>query len=183
VGSVGTPLRLFKSPDGGPFNDITEDVLPGSVRTRGRTGGFSDFLIVTDLRAHADVADDKYLFLVARLANPAIAPATRLRLETLLASSRSAFDAADYAGARAALLDFESAVRTAAGGAVPNRWRSARDLDNIAGDLLGESASLRFTLAGCGPEPGRARAAQRTPARQRGPGALARAGDHAERGP
>jgi hypothetical protein len=73
-------------------------------------------------------------------------PATRLTLETLLAASRSAFDAADHAGARAALLDFESAVRTAAGGAVPDRWRSARDLDNIAGDLLGESASLRFTL-------------------------------------
>jgi hypothetical protein len=144
--AVGTPLRLFKSPDGGLFTDITEDVLPGSVRTRGRTGGFSDFLIVADLRDHAEVADDRYLFLAARLANPGIAPATRLALETQLATSRSAFDVANYPNASAALLTFESMVRSAAGSAVPNRWRSARDLDNVAGDLLGESSSLRFTL-------------------------------------
>src|SRR5690606_10213776 len=56
----GTRLRLFKSEDGGPYFDITESVEPGSVRARGRTGGFSQFMILRDLRPTSDVVDAKY---------------------------------------------------------------------------------------------------------------------------
>ncbi|HEX7916612.1 DUF6689 family protein, partial [Rudaea sp.] len=56
----GTPLRLFKAPLGGNFVDITEDVRPGSVDTRGREGGFSQFLIVADLRPNSVVAAGKF---------------------------------------------------------------------------------------------------------------------------
>lgn len=142
-----SPYRLYKAPAGGVFHDITSDVLQGSVRTRGQTGGFSDFLILSDLvPSYADDADDKYLFLAARLASGAISAKARKVLERDLAASREAYDATDYIAARYALTTFVTRVKSFAGFNVPNRWRSARDLDNVAGDLLGEAGSLDFTL-------------------------------------
>ena len=44
----GSPYRLFKAPLGGPFADLTAEVLPGSVRTRSRTGAISEFVIALD---------------------------------------------------------------------------------------------------------------------------------------
>jgi hypothetical protein len=44
----GTPYRVFKAPANGAFFDITADVTNGSVRGRGRSGGFSQFLLVKD---------------------------------------------------------------------------------------------------------------------------------------
>ena len=46
--AAGSPLRLFKAQIGGPFRDITESVQPGSVRTRGTTPGWSQFLVLVD---------------------------------------------------------------------------------------------------------------------------------------
>lgn len=144
---VASPLRLYKAPLGGRFYDITDAVNPGSVRTRGQTGGFSQFLILVDGTDAQSAASDKYAYLDARLANPAVSSAARDALAPLLAASRAAFAAGDLVTASSKLDTFRDAVRGYAGAGVPNRWRSARDLDNIAGDLLGESASLEFTLA------------------------------------
>jgi hypothetical protein len=151
--SLGSPLRLYKAPIGGTFFDITDDVLAGSVRTRGRSGEFSQFLIVTDLlqvtsppAAYAADAQAKYLFLAARLQSPGISPKARSVLETDLAASRVAYDAGQYAAARAALATFAARLKTFRPTDVPNRWRAARDLDNVAGSLLGEASSLDFTL-------------------------------------
>lgn len=144
---LNSPFRLYKAPAGGVFHDITSDVLPGSVRTRGHTGGFSDFLILTDLfPAYAEEAADKYLFLDTRVATGAISAKARGVLQSDLAASRTAFDAGNYASARSALSTFVVHVKSFAGFDVPNRWRSARDLDNVAGDLLGEAGSLDFSL-------------------------------------
>lgn len=151
--SLGSPLRLYKAPIGGTFFDITDDVLSGSVRTRGRSGEFSQFLIVTDLlqlasppAAYAADARAKYLFLAARLQSPGVSAKARAVLETDLAASRVAYDAGDYVLARAGIATFGARVRSFRPADVPNRWRAARDLDNVAGSLLGEASSLDFTL-------------------------------------
>jgi len=151
--SLGSPLRLYKAPVGGTFFDITDDVLAGSVRTRGRSGEFSQFLIVTDLlqiasppAAYAADAQAKYLFLATRLQAPSVSPKARAVLETDLAASRVAYDAGNYAAARAGIATFAMHVKTFRPADVPNRWRAARDLDNVAGSLLGEASSLDFTL-------------------------------------
>lgn len=143
--SVASPLRLYKSPQGGPFHDITGDIQSGSVRVRGHTGGFSDFLIVIDLNPIAEAAEDKYAYLDARVLD--VSNATlRSQLQLDLLTSRTAFDLGDYPAARVAIDDFATRVQANAGTLIPNRWRAQRDLDNVAGELLSEAGSLRFTL-------------------------------------
>ena len=68
VYAVGSPYRVLKAPLGGPFRDITDEVAQGSVRARGTYGGFSQFLIVADLRETGDVVDTKIAWLRARVA-------------------------------------------------------------------------------------------------------------------
>jgi hypothetical protein len=144
--TIDSPLRLYKSPHDGEFFDMTSAVAPGSVRTRGSTGGFSDFIVVLDLLPSAQHAEDKYDYLVTRSADPAIPVAVRAMLAHDLAASRAEFDADNYAGAQQQLALFVQHVRANAGGAIPNEWRSQRDRDNVAGDLLGYAGSLSFSI-------------------------------------
>jgi hypothetical protein len=58
--TAGSTFRLFKAQIGQPFRDITGEVAPGSVRTRGTTPGWSQFLIVADLRPSSVVINEKY---------------------------------------------------------------------------------------------------------------------------
>lgn len=147
--STTSPLRLYTAHAGGKFYDVTSSISPGSVRVRGRTGGFSDFLILVDPIPLLESASGKYDFLQASvLAVPDAA--VRSQLQADLAASRSAYDARNYAGAKSALNTFENRVRTHAGTAIPNRWRAQRDLDNVAGDLLTEAGSLRYVLVRLG---------------------------------
>jgi hypothetical protein len=146
VFTQNSPFRIYKAPAGGSFYDITSDVLAGSVRTRGTTGGFSDFLILIDTGSYEDGAEDKYEYLESRVDTNALSSGARTALLADLASSRSAYDQDDFALASTRLDTFRSHVLGYAGNGVPNAWRAARDLDNIAGDLLAESASLQFTL-------------------------------------
>ena len=144
--TLDSPLRLYKSPRGGTFFDITRAIEPGSVRASGRTGGFSDFIIVLDLLPSQEHADDKFAYLDARLDNPAISPPVRTLLEADLASARSAFDAENYTLAKTRVDAFVARVRTYSGAGIPNLWRAARDRDNIAGDLIGNAESLKFSI-------------------------------------
>jgi hypothetical protein len=141
-----SPFRLYKAPAGGKFYDITSEVASGSVRTRGTTGGFSDFLIVVDTGSAGDTAEDQYDYLAARADTNAVSSGARTALLADLAASRSAFDAGNYTLARTRLDTFRTDLSGYAGNGVPNVWRAARDLDNVAGDLMAESASLQFTL-------------------------------------
>lgn len=144
--TLNSPFRLYKAPHAGAFYDMTNEVAAGSVRTRGRTGGFSDFLIVLDLIPASNHALRKYDYLAARIENPAIPPAVRTALRADLAASRSAFNARNYSLALSKLDAFISRVRVNAGVAIPNFWRAQRDTDNIAGDLIGYGESLRFSI-------------------------------------
>lgn len=144
--AAGTPLRVFKAPVGGNFVDITEDVYSGSINTRGREGGFSQFLIVADLRPNTSVAVGKFDALGARIANTAMPPALAAQLNGALAQARAAFNAGDYATAIASIDTLRAQVQAQAGTGLPNVWRATRDLDNAEGVLDGMAATLRFTL-------------------------------------
>ena len=143
----GSRLRLFKASLGGGFRDITEAVEAGSVRTRGRTGGFSQFLVLLDLRPTSAVVAEKFDYLQSRLgAASGLSLAERSSLDAALAQSRAASLQGDVAGALTSLDAFDSQVRQLSGSAIPNRWRAGGSLDNIAGDLQGGAATLRFSL-------------------------------------
>lgn len=144
--SPGSTFRIFKAPLGGNFSDITEDVSQGSINTRGREGGFSQFLIVADLRPSSNVAVGKFNALSTRIANTSMSPALQAQLNATLTQARTAFNANDYAGAIASIDTFRSQVQAQAGTGLANVWRSTRDLDNAEGVLDGMAATLRFTL-------------------------------------
>jgi hypothetical protein len=141
---AGTPLRLFKAPLGGRFRDITEDVLPGSVRTRGTTPGWSQFVVLADLRPSKDVVADKFAYLRGLLD---ALPATEAEpLRAYLASTEQAVAAGEFGDAIAALDSFSARVSARAGTTIPDVWRATRDARNNAGELLSGANTLRFSI-------------------------------------
>lgn len=142
--SAGSHFRLFRAPLGGAFHDITDEVAPGSVRTRGSTGGFSQFLVLIDLRPSQQVINDKFQRLEERsLAAPL---ALRGSLQERLQSARAAYQLGQSAAALAALDDLRALVSAHAGSTLGNQWTpNARD-GNLAGDLLAGAASLKFSI-------------------------------------
>jgi hypothetical protein len=141
---AGTQLRLFKAQLGGKFADITEDVLPGSVRTRGTTPGWSQFVVVADLRPTTNVINDKLTALRASVAALPAAEADPLR--DLLDATAAAVADARYADAIVALDSFTARVSARAGTAIPDLWRAARDTRNHAGELLAGASTLRYSI-------------------------------------
>lgn len=143
-----SPYRLMKAPVGLGFADITGGVLSGSVRARGSGGSFSEFVIAKTLvQNYANDADAGYDALEARLDDPAIGLSAQLTLQADLAVSRAAFDAANYTQAIAHLDDLDLHCASLGGPALPNVWRSARDLVNAEGELVTLSGNVKFALA------------------------------------
>jgi hypothetical protein len=145
----GCPLRLFAASLGGPFRDVTTNMGAGSYRVRGSRGGFSEFLIVADLRPVDQVITGKLDRLEDMLEDyeGSMPGSVYDDLEALLADIR-----ADHAGgATAAAIegvdDFLAIVEQHAGTSIPNVWRSARDVENVAGYLRAGAMTLRFSLA------------------------------------
>lgn len=142
--TAGSHYRLFKAPPGGDFSDITREILPGSVRARGTTGSFSQFLILTDLRASGVVIAEKIDGL--RAAASALPSSEQTALQSQLDAAELAVDEARYADAIAVLDAFSAHVSARAGVGIPQEWRATRDADNIAGALLAGAASLKFSI-------------------------------------
>ena len=141
--------RLVKAPIGGiaPFHDVTDSVVSGSVRVRGTAGGFSEFVIAKDtVQDHATGASQGYAALAARLGDPAIGLTAQLTLMTDLDISRAAFEAGNYAQAIAYLDDLDYHCAVLGGPALPNTWRSARDLVNAEGEVVSFTGNIRFAL-------------------------------------
>ncbi|MBT2749109.1 MULTISPECIES: DUF6689 family protein [unclassified Lysobacter] len=143
--AAGSRLRLFKAPLGGAFYDITDEIAAGSVRARGTYGGFSQFLILLDLRPTGAAIAAK----VQRL---------RDRVDLLPWSERAAFDALlddvesalainDYAAALSAADAVRSRAQSRAGSYLPDEWRATRSHHNHAGELAAGAATLRFSIA------------------------------------
>ena len=143
--SIGSNLRVFKAPIGGRFVDVTEEVAPGSVRARSRYSGFSQFLVLADLRPTSSVVGEK----IDRL---------RTRVSTLPAAEQPAFDGyldgiesavadGDYANALAGVDLVTARALERAGRGISDEWRASREADNQAGDLIAGAATLKFSIA------------------------------------
>jgi hypothetical protein len=139
--------RLVKAPIGGTFVYVTGAVTAGSVRVRGRTGGFSEFVVIRDDNPpYSPDCRDEYDRLQDRIAHAQMSPTARRTLEIDVARSRAAYDAGDFQTAIDLLAPFDQHCAEYGGGGLPNRWRSQRDLDNVEGDLVGHTDNLRFMM-------------------------------------
>jgi hypothetical protein len=145
----GTPLRLFSAPVGGAFRDVTTEMGPGSYRARSNTGGFSEFLIVADTRSVDQVIAIKFDDLEAILEEyEASMPGPVYDdLEERLADAHADYTAGATSAAIQEMDGFLVAVQQASGTDIPNVWRAARDVDNVAGNLRAGAMTLRFSLA------------------------------------
>lgn len=142
-----SPYRLVKAPIGGPFQYVTGTVTSGSVRARGRAGGFSEFVVIKDNSPQYSIdCESQYTDLAAQLAAATLTPSARRTLEVDLAVSRAAYEAGDFQRAITLLANFDAHCAEFGGSSLPNRWRSARDLIDVEGNLLGGTDSLRFMM-------------------------------------
>lgn len=146
---TGSPLRIFSAPLGGTFKDITTAMGPGSYRARGSTGGFSEFLIAIDLRPVNQVITSKLDRLEQMLDDyQALTPGALYDdLEDRLDDIRADFERGATADAIQGVDGFLAVVQQHAGTDIPNLWRSARDVQNVAGYLRAGALTLRFSLA------------------------------------
>ena len=145
VYAAGSSYRLLKAPLNGAFRDITDDVAPGSVRARGTTGGFSQFLVVADVRSSSTVIDEKTGWLRARIAT---LPATeRTSFNAQLDAVEASVASGAYADAIAAVDSLRAHASARAGNGLTQTWRATRDGDNQAGDIMAGAATLRFSVA------------------------------------
>lgn len=142
--TAGSPLRLFKAQLGGQFRDITESILPGSVRTRGSTPGWSQFIVVADLRASRSVVAEKFAYLRSQLDALPASEADPLR--AYLDVAETAVTNSQFADAMAALDSFTARVSARSGTAIPDLWRATRDTRNSAGELLSGASTLGFSI-------------------------------------
>ena len=142
-----SPYRLMKAPVGGGYADITAAVSAGSVRARGCGGTFSEFVLVTTaVQNYSAELVAGYAQLQAQIASAAIGPTAAATLDSDRAVSQAAFNVADYAEAILRLDDLLDHCGVLGGPVLPNRWRSARDLDNLEGEIVAQSAHLKFLL-------------------------------------
>lgn len=143
--AVGSSFRVFKAPLGGSFRDVTDEIAQGSVRARSTYGGFSQFVIVTDLRPTADVVAEKITRLRANV--DALPAAEQAEFDALIDSAEAAVASADYAAAVADIDALKARALERGGSAIANEWRATRDVTNHAGEIAANAATLRFSVA------------------------------------
>lgn len=143
--TVGSSFRVFKAPLNGSFRDVTDEIAQGSVRARSSYGGFSQFLIVTDVRPTGDVIREKFTRLRANVA--ALPEAERPGFASLLDSAEAAVARADYAAAIADTDAIRARANERGGTFIANEWRATRDVTNHAGEIAANAATLRFSVA------------------------------------
>lgn len=143
-----TPLRLYKAPLGGAFRDITITTGAGSYRARGSLGSFSQFLIVADIRLPSVVVNEKIQAMRSELNSASsILPLTLFtELQASLNIIESRYLQSQIAGALSELDKFTFMLQSHRGDAIPDVWRSSRDIRNIFGELSALSQSLRYSL-------------------------------------
>lgn len=143
--AIGSSWRVFKAPLNGAFRDTTEEIASGSVRARSRYDGFSQFLVLADLRPTDAVVVEKISDLRTRTG--ALPLAERAGFDALLDALEIAV--ADHQHAAAITLADDIAARArarAAAGALGNEWRATRDVSNQAGGLVAAASTLKFSL-------------------------------------
>jgi hypothetical protein len=146
--TVGSPLRIFSSPDGGSFTDVTTIVSAGSIRTGSSKPDFSEFIIAADVRPLSAVIQSKYSKLGSLLNQHAATMGSGLYadLSGLYNASQNAYAGGNLAAAIEYLEAFAEKVVAASGNPLPDVWRSSRDVTNVAGSLRSAAATLRYSL-------------------------------------
>ena len=147
--AANSPLRLYRAPSGGAFQDMTGFLQAGSVRAGGSGPGFSDFVIVADARLIDTVIAGKFDALQSQLSanSPAIDPAVAADLQQRLSQARSAYNAGSLAAAIDGIAAFGDQVKKQSGALIPNVWRANGGPVNVAGLLRSAAETLKFSLA------------------------------------
>ena len=143
--SLGSSLRVFKAPLGGNFVDVTDEIAEGSVKARTTYGGFSQFLIVTDVRTTASVIATKIDWLRGKIGGLPLNE--RGAFTAKLNDVEAAVALGNYATAIAKIDEFRARAEARAGQFIANEWRATRDVENHAGNLISGAATLRFSVA------------------------------------
>lgn len=140
--------RLYKAPHGSAvFSDVTDDLLHGSVRARGRGGAFSQFVVAKDNRVALVVAIGKLAGLTTRLLGSTINGTLLTTLTNLLLQVGTDLATLNVGGAISALNNFIADVTAGAqNGQIANEWIAGGSLSNDAGELLSLAQTLNFTL-------------------------------------
>jgi hypothetical protein len=146
--NANMPARLFTAHNGGDFEDITSMVSAGSIRARGSTGRFSDFLIVLDERSKMAILSDKFDELEHVLvSNQALVNASLLSsLQTSLNSLDLTISLANYNDALTLVNGLISVIESAENDAITTVWRSSGDVVNVQGELLAHLKAMRYNL-------------------------------------
>jgi len=138
--------RLFKAPVNGLFADTTDAIESGSVRARGREGGFSQFLVAMDTRPSLAVELQKNSALQARILTATLTGSLQSSLLGLLGNVSNAVAVSNYALAIGNVDQIINTVQTHAGVDIANTWNANHLLANDAGDMLGAAQTLRYSL-------------------------------------
>jgi len=142
-------FSLFSSSAGANFRDITVTEGIGSYRVGGSTGGFSEFIIVLDLRPIDGVISGKFdaIQLMLNDYGDLMAPGIASSLQTRLDQARADVAAGQLTAAANDMTAFSAFVKTSSGAGIPDVWR-ANDSSrpNVAGSLRAAADSLRFSI-------------------------------------
>ncbi|MDX1503891.1 MAG: DUF6689 family protein [Thermoanaerobaculia bacterium] len=143
-----SPLRLFAADAGGTFYDITSSSGAGSYRVGASKGGFSEFLIVADLRPVNEVLLAKFDALQQVLDDnlELVESSLAADLQAHLDDAWSWYELGDLAQASSAIDDLADLAKAKSGEDLPDTWRASRDLINVAGLLRQAAATLRYSL-------------------------------------
>lgn len=141
-------IRLFRSHAGGEFEDITTLTAAGSLRARGSTGHFSDFILLVDNRDANVIAATKARDLANYLYNHVFSMEDQFgnEIQALTRNINDHVQQGRYQAAASNLNNMLRKLESARGKSVPSVWRSSGDLENVQGELLTKARSLRFTL-------------------------------------
>lgn len=149
---TNSPYRLIKAPVGGQFADLTSEVLSGSVRTRGREGAFSQFMVgkdsATTLIPMLLVAVQKVVALQLRIVASGLDAGLNGDLLALVGqiSASLLLPLLDLTGAIADLDELIATILAHAGVDIANQWDASHAVPNDAGEILGLAYTLRYTL-------------------------------------
>jgi hypothetical protein len=146
--NVAMPARLFRSHDNGNFEDITSMVSAGSIRARGNTGSFSDFMILLDERSNVDMIEDTFSQLnqLFNQHSDKVLQILGMSIQTSIISLQQALLMSDFATALELTESLISLTESATGDQMSNVWRSSNDVINMQGELLTRLKTLRFSL-------------------------------------
>ena len=145
--TANTPLRLFKAPDGGAFEDVTSSLGLGSLRVLGVGSDFSEFLITADLRTVDSEVEVKHPRLQTALddAKPTIPDMLFDTLQSTLDTARQSYLDGRLKDAIDDYLLFAATVLAASGTTIPDEW-TPDGPENLAGKLRVLAESLIFSV-------------------------------------